>query len=296
MKESTQQFQNECASLIPSYNLDYILNSDQTGCEYRINCSRTLTLRGQKKVEYTAQYTITASGKLLPKVFLCLQEQSGKFGVQVQTRVNELSNQFGNTVITCSKSGKLSANLLQDFVNNVLKPYVKDCNFLLLLDSWSGHKNHDMFNQFVNSDSEKTCQLKIIPPGCTPLVQPCDVYFYRQVKYFIKELQNSTYLLKEDSQISSRADAIKIHALIHNQLSAPAYQQMLKYAWFAAKLIEDRPFFQIVKQICFPPETKKKRCLCSEQAFVRCSWCYEFKCFECFYLDYHPIICKKYIE
>ena len=99
------------------------------------------------------------------------------------------------------------------------KPYVRECNFLLLLD-WSGHNNH----QFVNSDSENTCELKIIPPGCTPFVQPCDVYFYRQVKYFIKELQNSTYLLKKDSQISSRADAIKIHALIHNQLSAPAYE------------------------------------------------------------------------
>ena len=50
-------------------------------------------LHGQKKVEvdigdvnkvthsYTAQYTITALDKLLPKVILCLQEQSGKFGV-----------------------------------------------------------------------------------------------------------------------------------------------------------------------------------------------------------------------
>ncbi|GFT34770.1 hypothetical protein TNCV_618121 [Trichonephila clavipes] len=33
-----------------------------------------------------------------------------------------------------------------------------------------------------------TCTMKVIPPKCTtPLVQPCDVYFYRQVKNFCQE-------------------------------------------------------------------------------------------------------------
>ena len=172
-----------------------------------------------------------------------------------------------------------------------MKPFVQDHRFLI--DSWSGHKDDNLFSQFINNNSEKTCTLKIIPPGCTPLVQPYDVYFYRQVKYFIKELQNSTYLLKEDKQINSRNDAMKIHVLIYNQLSAPAFQNMIRYAWFASRLVEDSEVFQNVKQVCFPPDTKRIPYSCSEQSFARCSWCKEFKCFKCFYLDFHPFICKN---
>ena len=96
--QDAENFQQECSEFIKSYDSDYVLNTDQSGCEYRIPFNRTLTYRGQKRVEviagdinkifhsYTVQYTLTASGKLLPKVFLCMQEQTGSFGPQVQKR------------------------------------------------------------------------------------------------------------------------------------------------------------------------------------------------------------------
>ena len=61
---------------------------------------------------------------------------------------------------------------------------------------------------FEDSYGEATCTLKIIPPKCTPLCQPCDVYFYRQVKNFLKRLQNAPALLKEQREIASREDAV----------------------------------------------------------------------------------------
>ena len=44
-------------------------------------------------------------------------------------------------------------------------------------------------HMFVHERKASTCTVKIIPSKCTPLCQPCDVYFYRQVKIFIKKLK-----------------------------------------------------------------------------------------------------------
>ena len=53
---------------------------------------------------------------------------------------------------------------------------------------WGGQTSLEMYDEiFINDDDLPTCQIKIIPPKCTPLCQPCDVYFYRQVKNFIKK-------------------------------------------------------------------------------------------------------------
>ena len=94
-----------------------------------------------------------------------------------------------------------------------------------------------------NIYGEATCTLKIIPPKCTPLCQPCDVYFYRQVKNFFKRLQNAPALLKEQREIASKEDAVRLHSLLLHQFSAPAFQPMLKYGWFASKLVEKKPIF-----------------------------------------------------
>jgi hypothetical protein len=56
---------------------------------------------------YTAQYAITASGKVLPMVFICLQERSGTFSPRIYEEVRTLSHKFGNIFVTATKSGKL---------------------------------------------------------------------------------------------------------------------------------------------------------------------------------------------
>ncbi|KAL1514382.1 hypothetical protein ABEB36_003649 [Hypothenemus hampei] len=87
---------------------------------------------------YTAQYSLSASGKLLPKVFLCMAEVANKFGPKVLERVNKLVKEYKNIQVTCSKSGKLTKILYKEFLDTVIKPYVKNDNFLLLIDSWGG--------------------------------------------------------------------------------------------------------------------------------------------------------------
>ena len=198
IQRSAENFQAEIRSLTVASNLDLVINTDQMGCEYRLNIQRTLEHTGEKRVElyigdlnkvthsYTVQYSVTASGKLLPKVLICLQEVSGKFGPTIQKKVDEYSNEYKNIFITCSKSGKLSSSLVLQFNQNVIQSYVENRPFVLILDSWSGHSKQTLYEDFKNENGESTCTLKIIPANYTPLCQPLDVYLHRQMKYFVK--------------------------------------------------------------------------------------------------------------
>jgi len=84
---------------------------------------------------YIAQYAIIMSGKLLPFVFLCLQEATGVFGLRVQKSVDKLIKMYKNIVVTSSKSGKLTIYLYTQFLKDALALYVEKEKFLLLIDS-----------------------------------------------------------------------------------------------------------------------------------------------------------------
>jgi hypothetical protein len=73
----------------------------------------------------------------------------------------------------------------------------------------------------IKKNGEVTSTVKVIPPKRTPMCQPCDVYFYRQVKDMVKKIQNASDLLKEQREI----DAIKTHSLTYHQLSAPVLKR-----------------------------------------------------------------------
>jgi hypothetical protein len=245
---------------------------------------------------YTAQYSLTLSGRVLPKVFVCLQEATGTFGPRVQKTVDdEYAEKYKNVVITSSKSGKLTTNLYIDFLNNCLKPYVNQEHFLLLIDSWEGQTKPELYDEIFQDDEQlPTCTVKVIPPKCTPLVQPCDVYFYRQVKNLIKRIQNSAFLIENEREINSREDCIKIQSIVHHQLSSPIFCDMIRYAWYASKLSDTRQIFFNVNEICFPTELLKTPCSCKNASFICCANCKNVFCFPCFYDNYHCGSCDHY--
>ncbi|GFT84611.1 HTH CENPB-type domain-containing protein [Trichonephila clavipes] len=303
---AAEKFRLHTRALIPNYDKDFVLNTDQTGCQYQSMYNRTLAEQGSKVVlvkrkdmnkvthSYTAQYVMTLSGKLLPTVFICLQEANGNFGPRVQKSVEEYAKIYKKVAITSSKSGKLTTALYKDFLIDVMKPYVKEEKFLFLIDSWGGQTNPVLYDKIFTDDKGiPTCTMKVIPPKCTPLVQPCDVYFYRQVKNFIKRLQNCAYIIEQDREISSREDCIKIQSLVHHQLLAPIFCCMLKYAWFAAKLCDDRTLFMNVNEICFRIDVLKNSCECKNSAFITCARCRNNYCFPCFYDRYPPTSCSN---
>ena len=63
------------------------------------------------------------------------------------------------------------------------------------------------------------------------------------MKNIITKLRNASISLKEKREINSREDALKIHSIVHHQLSSPIFQNMIKYAWYASKLLPEKlPF------------------------------------------------------
>ena len=143
-----------------------------------------------------------------------MQESTNKLDHLVSKKVEALENEFKNVVVTCSKSGKLTRESYKQFLEKIIHNYVKATRFVLIIDSWSGQTDAPMHEElFEDSYGEATCTLQIIHPKCTPLCQPCDISFYRQVKNFLKRLQNAPAFLKEQREIASREDAIRLHSL-----------------------------------------------------------------------------------
>lgn len=190
--EAAEKFQTQIRAMIQLFHEDFVINTDQTGCQYSSTYNRTYEHKGTKTVlvkkkhlnkvthSYTAQYTLSASGKIIPFVFLCMQETSEIFGPIVKKNVDKLTDEYKNVIVTCSKSGKLTTDLYKKFLTSVILTDVKKNKFLFIIDSWEGQTNPVLYDEiFENEKGEVMCTLKIIPPKCTPLCQPCDVYFYR---------------------------------------------------------------------------------------------------------------------
>lgn len=111
---------------------------DQSGLAYEIPNLRTLSPTGSRNVilnidskneathSYTIQAIVSRAGKPIGKLLICLKEDKNSFGPRIAPRVEELEALYGNVRVICSKSGKMTADLLQIWADDVLMPAVAD--------------------------------------------------------------------------------------------------------------------------------------------------------------------------
>ena len=124
---------------------------------------------------------------------------------------------------------------------------------LLLLDSWSGQTDTGLSARAFGN-RELNLHTKIIPPKTTKYCQPLDVYFFRQYKLFARRIEENIRHDKGNAvRLHDRSFIFKLHSLIYNQLSAPQYQHMRRYAWEAIGYVsQDMPLpFRNVLDINF---------------------------------------------
>lgn len=275
-----------------------IWNSDQSGFNLEMHTGRTLSFKGELKVEaltqsinsmthsYTIQPIISAGGVLLSPLLIVLQETDGKFGPRVQKNLFKAEN----VLIFASNSGKLTSALVKTWFQEVFLPSSSDKS-VLLLDSWSG-QNSKLFESFLKS--EKSIQIENIPAGTTGMIQPLDVFFFRTWKNFIRYFSDTVVLYNHDINLHHRNNIIKLQSLIHIQFSSPRFKNFIKYAWYKSGYISEKPpEFDNPVDYCF------KKCaaicnLCSTAAVIRCAWCKKSLCMNHFFTDYH--ICKTFQE
>jgi hypothetical protein len=69
------------------------------------------------------------------------------------------------TFLTATKLEKLQREIYEQFLDNVMKPYVKKRKLMLIVGSWKGQTNPALYGEkFLEENEEPTCSLKIVPP------------------------------------------------------------------------------------------------------------------------------------
>ena len=147
IKKLADQFVSDVRALLPKYNEDFVLNTNQSGFEFEIHSNRTLSRQGEKTTlsavrsineithNYTVQPMISLSGKIVGPIYLCLKEPKGRISDNIKAHLYKAEN----VVVTCSASGKLTTSLVEYWHDHVLLPSISlSSKSLLLSDGWSG--------------------------------------------------------------------------------------------------------------------------------------------------------------
>lgn len=281
-------FALEINDLITELNLkpQQIVNTDQSRFCKEDHSGRTLDFKGAKHVfgaagsmtatshSYMIMPIVSMDGDLLSPMYLLSAEPGGKFP---QNKNSDPSN------LQCypGKSVNMSKNDLEQFMRDVFWPSIirqigDEHTVLLLVDSWSS--NHD--EELIESTRPVHINLirKLIPAGCTGLIQPLDVGFFRMYKNFVRHITDTICLLS-DFPIWSRENFIRLQSLTHYQFSAPRFREMIKYSFFKCRYtnVEPKKFLTPIA-FCFDPEAIVNCHICSAVACFRCAHCTNFFC------------------
>lgn len=276
------------------YALHNIVNTDQSGFQYEMSPKRTLDFIGAKNVEssvknknktthsYTVQMTIAADGRPVGPLLIILQEQKGVFGKTIQSKLQTMSPQ--NIIIKCSKSGKSTKEIAGEYLQTI-KEYIGNEKGIVLLDQWSGQTDCDLFF------SKMGCHVQPIffPPQTTQYLQPLDVYFFHDYKYFIKRMAEYCATHQNicgEVDLTQRESIIQMHEVAYNQLCSPTFDEMRCYAFEKSLFRSTNPVFRTVKQVCFSMDSAT--CSnCVTPSFIVCAWCWKNLCFHHFYSQKH---------
>jgi len=300
IRERGLQFVDEARQHIEQVGADRVYNTDQSGFNLEFHAGRTLNNQGEKTIlaeaqslnslthSYTIQPIISADGRLLPTLLVVLQETNGEFGI----RVKETMFKSTNLHVLCSKSGKLSKDLVQDWIKNVYLPNVQD-ESTLILDSWGGQSENCLSASLPDGTH---VNVLIIPKCTTGFVQPLDVYGFRVWKSFVRYFYDLIILHNFDVNIHLRDNILRIQAFTHNQFSSPRYTNLWKYSWFKCGYLSERPpCFENPLSFVFRNADMSDTCaMCDDVPLVKCSWCSDCMCLQHFFYEIH--VCDNYVE
>lgn len=131
-RDSIDIFRREFARNLRFFQHSRIWNTDQSGFNYELVTSRTLSHKGERdtllyighqnddRKSYTVQPTISRDGRLVGKLQLCMKETNGEFGVNVKKTVDDLERKYGNIRVFASKNGNMDGNLIRDWAEITL--------------------------------------------------------------------------------------------------------------------------------------------------------------------------------
>ncbi len=301
LEKNAQEFRSIVKRKFSSFNHDFILNADQTGFTYESASKRTLSIKNEKhtylKVQsknaithsFTIMPSISLSGNCYGKVFICLKETSDDFGPIVKQQIDQLLETVKNVVVFCSKSGKMSNKLVNQWSSTLALPIPESSDkidILLLLDSYTAHWNSNFDNSY--NRNKINIHRRKIPEKCTAEAQPCDSYFIHDLKLFIKRFTERVMLDELDIDIKNRLIIIKLFSLLWDQLNSIKFKNMVKYSWYSSGYLDHKINFENMREVCFKSDSIDCDVNeCDECFFIKCSHCEKNLCIEHFFNQYH---------
>ncbi|XP_003744001.2 uncharacterized protein LOC100907425 [Galendromus occidentalis] len=273
------------------YDPREVLNTDQSGFSYLVHTNRTLSHRNEQTTvgvvkslnslthSYTIQPVVNMNGELVGRLYVNLQERTDGFGPRVS---QDLPN-FPNLYVTCSKSGKLTKNLVRGWASSVFRQMLSDSGIkkcILYVDSWGGHRDQELYELPVTE-----VNVKIFPKGSTSIIQPLDLYCFRQWKDFAKRLTEHAMLL--NIRLDDRKSVLQMQSLIYNQCQHTTFRPLWLCGWRLGGFeVPDIPFpslAEILFQVQGPCHVEN----CRFMPFIRCVYCEKILCAQCFYCLFH---------
>lgn len=255
------------------------------------------------------------------------------FGPRVQEEVNKMVELCPNIVAKGTTSGKCTNKIVEQWCKEVFALDVKGETVLLLdawtgqsdKTDYNSFINGESGSIDDTSDldedvpsAQKSVDVKYLPKSSTQYIQPLDLYFFRQYKILIKDVtqlvrlryfkwatDNQEAVEECDDLIEhpppgapirpdNRFFIFRMHATCYNQMVHPDFWPMWRYAWQKGGFETEEPIqrFLNVKQALRDP-AHRKRCPCGEHAFMKCLYCKDILCIDCWFfrgdVHYHEL-------
>jgi hypothetical protein len=143
--------------------------------------------------------------------------------------------------------------------------------FLLFLDCW---KTQPDLTKFRAVFPDQNSQLLIFSEGSTGYLQPQDLSLFRLWQFIHQKIEHYTHINRTELTISDRQYFINIHSIIHNQLSAPLFTNLIKSGFIQARITnETTGQIEKPKDVCF--RFYDLYCSinnCNERTLLMCAW------------------------
>ncbi|GAU92386.1 hypothetical protein RvY_04471 [Ramazzottius varieornatus] len=132
-------------------------------------------------------------------------------------------------------------------------------------------------------------ELLTIPPKTTSRVQPLDVYGFRPWKRYFRMCSKRVLIDMIDFELFHRENCIMLQSLVFRQFTSHRDTNLWKYSFYKSGCSDEKPdVFPDPVEFAFPKNALyRDRCEPRKRQFVRCSWCKDNLCFDCFVTNYH---------
>lgn len=170
------------------------------------------------------------------------------------------------------------------YMANVLFPHMPQ-DLLCVGDSWKIYNDRSLIEKATPEG--RHLELLQLPPGTTPTHQPLDVFFYGPYKGFMKKIEDRILLDEIKINLHARDNVFRLHSLVYNMFAAPKFEPVLRYCWYKAGYIDQKPEpFETPVQFCFGKlKDKCSRPDCERLAFLKCGHCELEICFDHFFME-----------